>query len=344
MNTSDPRVGSLFCLAQAAARSGRRTEARRLLWAALQLDPDQAELWMWLAAVASSPRASLGYLAKALTLDPHNQRARAGVRWARRQVSGSAAAPTLPTAPPITITPRARPAPQPRGWWWAVSATVLVLVVVSAAGLMLFPGLTALAAGDIIPTQVSKLVDPPAAAQTDLPTRTQELPPTWTPTPTKTATPTITPTPTASLTPTPTNTVPPSPTWVPTLLPTPIPPGSSGERWIDVNLSQQLLIAYEGWTPVRWISVSTGLPRTPTVVGQFRIYVKLLRDDMAGDDYYLPGVPYVMYFYKGYGLHGTYWHSNFGRPMSHGCVNLPTSEAEWLFGFASVGTLVNVHY
>jgi lipoprotein-anchoring transpeptidase ErfK/SrfK len=344
VNTSDPQVDSLFRFAQAAARSGRKTEARRLLWAALQLDPDQAELWIWLAAVASSPRASLGYLARALTLDPHNQRARAGVRWARRQAAASAAAPALPTTPPISFATRTRPVPQSRGWWWAASATVLVLMVVSAAGLMLFPGLTALAAGEIIPTQISKLLDPPAAVQTDLPTRTQELPPTWTPTPTKTATPTITPTPTASITPTPTNTVPPSPTWVPTLLPTPIPPGSSGERWIDVNLSQQLLIAYEGSTPVRWISISTGLPRTPTVVGQFRIYVKLLRDDMSGDDYYLPGVPYVMYFYKGYGLHGTYWHSNFGRPMSHGCVNLPTPEAEWLFSFASVGTLVNVHY
>ena len=45
---------------------------------------------------------------------------------------------------------------------------------------------------------------------------------------------------------------------------------------------------------------------------------------MSGPGYYLPGVPYVMYFYQGYGLHGTYWHDNFGQPMSHGCVNLPT--------------------
>jgi lipoprotein-anchoring transpeptidase ErfK/SrfK len=95
---------------------------------------------------------------------------------------------------------------------------------------------------------------------------------------------------------------------------------------------------------VRQIVVSTGLPGTPTVVGQFRIYVKYESTLMTGDDYYLPNVPYTMYFYKGYGLHGTYWHNNFGRPMSHGCVNLPTPEAEWLYGFASVGTLVNIHY
>ncbi len=51
----------------------------------------------------------------------------------------------------------------------------------------------------------------------------------------------------------------------------------------------------------------------------------------------------MTYFYRGYGLHGTYWHRNFGVPMSHGCVNLPTPDAAWLFDFAEVGTLVNVH-
>jgi len=55
-------------------------------------------------------------------------------------------------------------------------------------------------------------------------------------------------------------------------------------------------------------------------------------------------VPYVMYFYRDYALHGTFWHSNFGTPMSHGCVNLKTSDAEWIYYWASVGTLVNVHH
>jgi lipoprotein-anchoring transpeptidase ErfK/SrfK len=89
--------------------------------------------------------------------------------------------------------------------------------------------------------------------------------------------------------------------------------------------------------------VSTGVAAYPTVIGQFRVYVKYTAADMAGPGYYLPDVPYTMYFYKGYALHGTYWHSNFGTPMSHGCVNLRTSEAQWLFNFASVGTLVIVH-
>ena len=86
----------------------------------------------------------------------------------------------------------------------------------------------------------------------------------------------------------------------------------TSERWIDVNLSTQSVTAYEGNSPVRSTLVSTGLPATPTVTGQYRIYVKYSSAPMSGPGYYLPGVPYVMYFYRGYGLHGTYWHANFG--------------------------------
>ena len=66
--------------------------------------------------------------------------------------------------------------------------------------------------------------------------------------------------------------------------------------------------------------------------------------NMRGPGYYLRDVPYVMYFYKDYGLHGTYWHDNFGTPMSHGCVNLSSADAQWLFNWASVGTRVVTHY
>ena len=131
----------------------------------------------------------------------------------------------------------------------------------------------------------------------------------------------------------------------PTPIPAPalVPEGMEGDRWIDVDLADQRLTAYEGSTLVRTTLVSTGLPGTPTPVGQFRIWIKFRFDDMAGADYYIKDVPFVMYFHEGYGLHGVTWHGNFGHPMSHGCVNLPTLEAEWLFGFAEVGTLVNIH-
>jgi lipoprotein-anchoring transpeptidase ErfK/SrfK len=65
---------------------------------------------------------------------------------------------------------------------------------------------------------------------------------------------------------------------------------------------------------------------------------------MSGPGYYLPNVQWVMYFYQGYGFHGTYWHNNFGNPMSHGCVNMTNDDALWLFNFASVGTNVWVQW
>jgi lipoprotein-anchoring transpeptidase ErfK/SrfK len=93
---------------------------------------------------------------------------------------------------------------------------------------------------------------------------------------------------------------------------------------------------------LRTVIVSTGLWGTPTVQGDYRIYWKLTSQTMSGPGYYLPGVPWVMYFYQGYAIHGTYWHNNFGQPMSHGCVNLPTDQAEWFFRWAEVGTPVHV--
>ncbi len=125
---------------------------------------------------------------------------------------------------------------------------------------------------------------------------------------------------------------------------------ASGEKWIDVNLSNQTITAYEGNAAVYSAIVSTGLPRTPTVTGTYHVYVKYRYTDMeggsyaVGDYYYLRDVPYTMYFYRGYGIHGTYWHNNFGNPMSHGCVNLRNSDAEWFFNWAQVGTKVVSHY
>ena len=119
---------------------------------------------------------------------------------------------------------------------------------------------------------------------------------------------------------------------------------SGGTRWIDVDLTHQMTYAYEGNTIVNSFLVSTGTWQYPTVTGQYHIYVKYRYTDMSGPGYYLPNVPYTMYFYEGYALHGTYWHSNFGHPMSHGCVNLSIPDAGWLYNWASVGTLVNVHY
>lgn len=109
------------------------------------------------------------------------------------------------------------------------------------------------------------------------------------------------------------------------------------EKWIEVDLSEQRVTAYEGVNPVRIFTVSSGLPRWPTVTGTFRIRAKTSSqvmeggDRAAGDYYYLPNVQWVSYFFEDYAFHGTYWHNRFGQPMSHGCVNMTNEDAEWLF-------------
>ena len=131
---------------------------------------------------------------------------------------------------------------------------------------------------------------------------------------------------------------------------TPSPSADPGAKWIDVNLSTQTLRAYEGNSVVYTARVSTGLARYPTPAGTFRIQRKYRYDDMTGgshargDYYYLPNVPYCMYYYAGYSLHGTFWHNNFGTPMSHGCTNLSIPDAGWLFNWAPIGTKVVNHY
>ncbi len=235
--------------------------------------------------------------------------------------------------------------------------TLLVLAVCATAAWVFWPGNASPALAFLrpqepvpgifgAPVELDKPTYTPTFTPTFTPTNTFTPTSTFTATPTQTATFTPTETFTPSLTPQPTNTYIPWPTSTPRPRPTntPITYTDTSGRWIDVDLSQQMLYAYEGNTIVASFLVSTGVPAYPTVTGQFHIYIKLESTLMAGYGYYLPNVPYTMYFYYGYGLHGTYWHNNFGHPMSHGCVNMYTPDAQWLFYWASVGTLVNIHY
>jgi lipoprotein-anchoring transpeptidase ErfK/SrfK len=118
----------------------------------------------------------------------------------------------------------------------------------------------------------------------------------------------------------------------------------SGERWLQVDLSSQRLIAWEGNTPVYAVIVSTGKPATPTVTGVFEVQSMHRSTRMRGPGYDVPNVPWTMYFHRGYAIHGAYWHYNFGTPVSHGCVNVAVDHAEWLFNWSSVGTPVVVQY
>jgi lipoprotein-anchoring transpeptidase ErfK/SrfK len=119
-------------------------------------------------------------------------------------------------------------------------------------------------------------------------------------------------------------------------------------KWIDIDVTKQTIAAYEGRTLVKMIVVSTGVRDTPTVLGTFKILSKYPSVHMTGgtpgvDFYDLPDVPHTMFFYRGYAIHGTYWHTKFGQQMSHGCVNLPLDDAEWFYEWAPVGTLVVSH-
>lgn len=115
---------------------------------------------------------------------------------------------------------------------------------------------------------------------------------------------------------------------------------ADGEKWIEVDLSEQKVYIYEGTEQVNEFVVSTGLPGTPTVTGEFRMWIRTPMQDMSGGNrasgnyYYLKDVQWVQYFYQSYGFHGTYWHNNFGNPMSRGCVNMTNDDAEWLFNWA----------
>jgi lipoprotein-anchoring transpeptidase ErfK/SrfK len=116
-----------------------------------------------------------------------------------------------------------------------------------------------------------------------------------------------------------------------------------GRKWISVSIDKQVLVAYEGERPVYGALVSTGRggmsdpsETTATIRGTFLIRAKHVSGTMDGDEasddsFDLRDVPYIQYFHEGYALHAAYWHDDFGRTRSHGCVNLAPADAAWLF-------------
>jgi lipoprotein-anchoring transpeptidase ErfK/SrfK len=182
---------------------------------------------------------------------------------------------------------------------------------------------------------------PPPQVYAESPTRTPFQPELeYTSSPTLEPSPTMTPVPTES----------PTPASTPT-------EECEGEKKVVVDISEQMIYAVIDYACsgerdfVNSSLVSTGVAAHPTVLGEYQIYVKLDSTTMSGEWYYLENVPYTMYFYEGYSIHGAYWHHNFGHPMSHGCVNMPIdpvpalggmSEAEWFYDWGYVGMKVIV--
>lgn len=118
------------------------------------------------------------------------------------------------------------------------------------------------------------------------------------------------------------------------------------ERWLDIDLERQTLVAYQGATPVFATLISSGRgaagTEAATPPGAHRLWVKLRTSDMdnvedlaARENYAIEAVPWVQFFQRGYGLHGAFWHRRFGEVKSHGCVNLAPLDAERLFSWTS---------
>ena len=364
--------------AREALRRGDKKSARQMGEQAALLAPHMEDVWLVLAASDANPQDALAYAQKALEINANSTRARQAVEWASGRLDPAKVQNAAVVADPQKRVYReAIASPQlistKRVWPYAVGAVVLACAVLgfAAYSAVTHPALAYIvknvsapvskqenlwAPVDIVKPTITPIgasafavqaADTPTSVPTAVPTRRSTLSPTDLPTSAPTEA--LTFTPAATETPgtmameiiadTPTS------AYVPPLAAEgPYPAKGNGARWIDVNLSEQRVYAYEGDVIVNSFIVSTGTARTPTVTGKFKIWIKLKSTTMSGPGYHLTNVPYAMYFYKGYGLHGTYWHNNFGTPMSHGCVNLTTADAGWLYNWAFEGTVVNVHY
>ncbi|WP_241655508.1 L,D-transpeptidase family protein [Actinomyces oricola] len=127
-------------------------------------------------------------------------------------------------------------------------------------------------------------------------------------------------------------------------------PAAPNEKWVDVDLSNKTVTAYEGATVVRGpVLMVDGAAETPTVTGTYHVYLKYESQTMRGENadgtpYVSEDVPWVTYWYSGYALHGAPWRSSFGYSGSHGCVNMPVDQALWFYNWTEIGTTVVSHY
>ncbi len=344
MNEPDHK---LIVEAKAALRRGDRTLSRRIAQKFVSEHPNDVEGWLLLGGL-SDPKGSQEYLKKAQELAPDDLRVKKALDWAQRRYDAEEAAPSSKKTQAIhrTTSPQTFKVEPPviiesHQFVWVWTLTFLLVLTLIFFSLDLIPNHFVRAADKARLINHENLAKPsltPTATNTPTPTSTST--PTQTPTSTPIHTLTATSTPTATRT-----TQPPTSTLVPTQSEPPSPPDDidDDDRWIDIDLSDQRLYAYEGQTNVRSFVVSTGTWDHPTPVGSYNVWVKLRYAAMSGPGYYWPDVPYTMYFYSGYGIHGTYWHNNFGTPMSYGCVNMITEEAGWLYNWSFVGIPVIVH-
>jgi lipoprotein-anchoring transpeptidase ErfK/SrfK len=381
MNNQFIEARELIANARESLRRGDKVSARQMGERAAHLAPDMEDVWLVLTASDPDPQDALAYAQKAVQINPQSKRAQRAVEWATdrlKQVEalkGLTPVSPLPRRAEVAVpqqhtyqTAVAMPALKTQGRNWLLPILLIGIGILFLGSIVLFavarPALTSIVSSmsqprerlwapvDIakpevtpsnsnalaaqvedtpaptsVPTQRATATTAPTEAPTDIPTEPPTVIPAATETPGVVAMEIIEDTPTSEYKP-----------------PKPEEVVGNGARWIDVDLTNQMVYAYEGDVIVNSFVVSTGTWLTPTVTGKHKIYIKVRVQDMRGPGYHLRDVPYVMFFHGDYGLHGTYWHNNFGTPMSRGCVNLTIDDAAWLFNWASVGTVVNVHY
>lgn len=366
MDRNYRKANEYIVQAREALTRGDKEMARQLSRKAARIVPDMEDAWLLLAFSAASPRDAIGYARRAIQYRPDSQRARQCLQWAhdwekQTRVDGSVAGQSFLQNIGITTPSPARSQKTNRKpWLYTVLLIGFGCIIFGLLGLFALttPALASIVRSTSLPIPTQEVLwasmdipKPPSASQDarGFDAQLQKATVTTVPTQEPTASTSQVPEVPVEATPTPgtiTMEIVEEGTADETASQeqTKYPSQGNGERWIDVNLSEQRVYAYEGDVIVNSFLVSTGLPDTPTVTGEYQIYVKVPIQDMSGPGYYLPDVPWVMYFYDEYGFHGTYWHNNFGRPMSRGCVNMTIEEAKWLFNWASVGTKVKVHY
>ncbi|MDR2619995.1 MAG: L,D-transpeptidase [Propionibacteriaceae bacterium] len=123
-----------------------------------------------------------------------------------------------------------------------------------------------------------------------------------------------------------------------------IGPVHPGAHWADVNLTTQTLTLFDGATPIKTIWISSGKPETPTPQGSHPVASgqKSLNATLRGSDFYYEHVVWVGWNNM-YGVHSAYWHGNFGRPQSHGCVNVSPDEIMDVYNWLAAGDYIEVH-
>ncbi len=369
-----PQPQTDLTAARTALELGDLDNARRLLHLVLRSDPTNYKAWLWLSGITDSAEKSLDFALRAQALAPDDPAVGQAVQWAKQRYrQETASEPKIithtapvrlrakdPQEPRRNPNVRAQPPvqqaePANKDWVGWMIGTILAVGVLVLLAVYLINQRSAAAYG-MEPLALAAMAIPTATPQASVlrPIIVQRVQrPTSTPQPQPTATA--------------------MPTAVPTATPQPISIGSADQftisaetwqqlstsnqsaaalytepRWIDIDLSNQTLTAFQDGEIVLTTLISSGAYGSATITGEYRIYARTPSQTMSGYhlgyDYNTPNVPHVQYFYGDFGIHGAYWHDNFGTPVSHGCVNLDEPDAAWLYNWSDIGTLVNVHY